>query len=251
MYYVRNGLALFGSYSYSPSARSLQVLGTYRDSPAEDLRRGDRIVAINERPLDTLVPYYDAISGAVPGDVLTLDVEREGSRPRRMEVIVKPWTTTALTPAQTIAYQILNSYPLLFVMVGVVVLLERLEDRNAWLLALLFAGFIAGAPLFEERAHPVLRGPVLFYWVIFTAMSPALFSFTNPPHPITTSRCFSRPTTMPRASCGMRTAGTTRRSCCARAERSIACSRRPPSSDSSTNGRARSPKRESSRGTRS
>jgi len=28
----------------------------------------------------------------------------------------------------------------------------RLEDRNAWLLALLFAGFICSAPLFEVRS---------------------------------------------------------------------------------------------------
>jgi sigma-B regulation protein RsbU (phosphoserine phosphatase) len=177
MYHVRYGLALFGSYTYSPSSRSIQVFGTYVGGPRADLQPGDRIVAINGRPLDTVVPYYDAISQAVPGDVLTFDVERAESGARRVQVTIEPRTTRALTPARTIAYQILNSYPLLFLIVGLVVLLQRLEDRNAWLLALLFAGFIAAAPLFEERAHPALRGPMLFYWMIFAALMPPLFYF--------------------------------------------------------------------------
>lgn len=164
MYYVRHGLVVLGAYAYSPSARSLQILSVNSDSPAEPerLQPGDRIVAINERPLDTLVPYYDAISRSVPGDVLTLDVERTDSRrPYRLQVILGPGMTQPLTLAQTVAYEILNSYPLLFLIVGLVVLLQRLEDRNAWLLALLFGGFIAAAPLLEERLNPALRGPTL------------------------------------------------------------------------------------------
>ena len=80
MHHVRQSAStLFGAYpDYSPSARSLQILSVDGDSPAAraGLQPGDRIVAINQRPLDTLVPYYDAISRGVPGDVLTLDVER-------------------------------------------------------------------------------------------------------------------------------------------------------------------------------
>src|SRR5207237_9012692 len=113
-----------------------------------------------------------------PGEWLTLDLERaDSSRPHRVQVVLEPTVTQPLTPAQTIANEILGSYPLLFLSVGLVVLLQRLEDRNAWLLALLFAGFIASAPLFEERLNPVLRGPVLFYRLIFAAMMPALFYF--------------------------------------------------------------------------
>src|SRR5438128_5140173 len=159
MYYIRHGPStVFGAYpDYSPSTRSLQILSVDGDSSAEraGLQPGDRIVAINGHRLDTLVPYYDAISRGVPGDVLTLDVERaESSRPRRVHVVLEPRARQPLTPAQTIANEILGAYPLLFLIVGLVVLLQRREDPNAWLLALLFAGFIASAPLLEGRLHP-------------------------------------------------------------------------------------------------
>src|SRR3989441_825951 len=182
MYYVRHGPStVFGAYpDYSPSTRSLQILSVDGDSSAEraGLQPGDRIVAISGHRLDTLVPYYDAISRGLPGDVLTLDVERaESSRPRRVHVVLEPRVRQPLTPAQTIANEILGTYPLLFLIVGLVVLLQRREDPNAWLLALLFAGFIASAPLLEGRLHPLLRGPALFYWLIFVATMPALFYF--------------------------------------------------------------------------
>lgn len=182
MYYIRHGPStVFGAYpDYSPSTRSLQILSVDGDSAAEraGLQPGDRIVAINGHRLDTLVPYYDAISRGLPGDVLTLDVERaESSRPRRVQVVLEPRVRQPLTPAQTIANEILGAYPLLFLIVGLVVLLQRREDPNAWLLALLFAGFIASAPLLEGRLHPLLRGPALFYWLIFAATMPALFYF--------------------------------------------------------------------------
>ena len=182
MYHVRHSPStLFGAYpDYSPSARSLQILSVDGDSPAAraGLQPGDRVVAINERPLDTLLPYYDAISRGLPGDVLTLDLERaDSNRRRRVQVVLQPGMRRPVTPAQTITHEILNSYPLLFLIVGLVVLLQRKEDRNAWLLALLFAGLIASAPLFEGRLHPMLRGPIVFYWLIFAAMMPAFFYF--------------------------------------------------------------------------
>jgi hypothetical protein len=42
-------------------------------------------------------------------------------------------------------------YPLGFLVVGVAVLLLRAHDANAWLLALLFGGFLAVARLFERN----------------------------------------------------------------------------------------------------
>ena len=49
--------------------------------------------------------------------------------------------------ARSVAEEILGTYPTLFLLVGLVVLFLRVEDRNAWLLALLFASFIAMADL--------------------------------------------------------------------------------------------------------
>ena len=45
------------------------------------------------------------------------------------------------------AIQLVSLYPVPFVVVGLAVLLLRPDDRNAWLLALVFAGFVAGAPV--------------------------------------------------------------------------------------------------------
>jgi len=46
-----------------------------------------------------------------------------------------------------------------------------------WALALLFATFIAGAPLLaiEPVIHPALRGFTLFYKILCNGMVPALF----------------------------------------------------------------------------
>jgi sigma-B regulation protein RsbU (phosphoserine phosphatase) len=65
----------------------------------------------------------------------------------------------------------------LFLAVGLPVLFLRLDDRNAWLLALLFATFITGAPLLglEPFIHPQLRGFALFYKIFCNGMVPALF----------------------------------------------------------------------------
>jgi sigma-B regulation protein RsbU (phosphoserine phosphatase) len=142
------------------------------------LQPGDRIVAFNGRRLDTPVPYYDALARGRPGDLVTLDVERAGlSRPLQLRAVLELRKALPATRAQAVANQIIGSYPLLFLIVGLVVLFQRLEDRNAWLLALLFAGFIASAPLFEERLHPLLRGPALFHRFTFAGMTSALFYF--------------------------------------------------------------------------
>ncbi|MGH9812118.1 MAG: PP2C family protein-serine/threonine phosphatase, partial [Candidatus Acidiferrales bacterium] len=57
------------------------------------------------------------------------------------------------------------------------VLFLRLEDRNAWLLALLFAAFISGGPLLtiEPAIRPELRGFALFYKILSNGMMPGLF----------------------------------------------------------------------------
>ncbi|MFQ5724167.1 MAG: PP2C family protein-serine/threonine phosphatase, partial [Terriglobia bacterium] len=84
-----------------------------------------------------------------------------------------------LPPAQTVAIELIRSYPVLFLVVGLGVLFLRLEDRNAWLLALLFASFIALAPLLqvEGAIHPTLRGFALAYKVTFQGLAAAFFYY--------------------------------------------------------------------------
>jgi sigma-B regulation protein RsbU (phosphoserine phosphatase) len=77
--------------------------------------------------------------------------------------------------------QSLLAYPLFFLLVGMIVLFLRLEDRNAWLLALMFAGFIALASWLTPEAEMLvpagIRRFALTYQFAFRGMLPALFYF--------------------------------------------------------------------------
>jgi len=86
-------------------------------------------------------------------------------------------TYGSLSGLRGLAAQATNFYPLFFLIVGLMVLGLRLEDRNAWLLALLFAGFICGAPLFEGSINPHLRGLAVFYKVTFGGLAPGIFCY--------------------------------------------------------------------------
>jgi hypothetical protein len=83
------------------------------------------------------------------------------------------------TMARTIANQILASYPLLFLIVGLAVLFLRVEDRNAWLLALVFATLITSADMPDEfsAAPPHLQSFLLAYRTMMGSVLPGLFYF--------------------------------------------------------------------------
>ena len=187
MYYIRwEPKAELGAnfFEYSRSAGFLQVAQVLEESPAEraGLLPEDRIVAINGRRLDTVTPFYDVVTRGQPGDLVNLTVERPGAgMPLALQAVLapRPKELLELTRTQTLALEIIRSYPVLFLVVGLVVLFLRLEDRNAWLLALLFAGFIARAPLLqiEYAIHPTLRGFALAYKLTFDGLVAALFYY--------------------------------------------------------------------------
>src|SRR6516225_7503279 len=135
-------------YTYALAKGSLEVLSVEPGSAAEQagLRAGDRIVAINGQLLDTAVSSYRAFALGKVGDILQLTVNRAGTDgPLIIGQVIQPLGISgqrALSASQLFAGRVLNLYPLLFLVVGLPVLFLRLEDRNAWLLALLFGGFI-------------------------------------------------------------------------------------------------------------
>ena len=59
--------------------------------------------------------------------------------------------------------EVLALYPIPFLLVTLVVLLQRPDDPHAWLLALMLGGFIAGAGVteFEDRVPAWMRGSLL------------------------------------------------------------------------------------------
>jgi phosphoserine phosphatase RsbU/P len=149
---------------------------------AAGLRSGDIILAVNDRSVhDLSVP--EAIARGRPGDVVSLLVkDPRVAVPLSTRVTLRARTRGAPlqpTSAQLVAIQLLNSYPVLFLVVGLTVLFLRLDNRNAWMLALMFGGFVAAAPLafMEGEMSPIFRGFALAYMYALYGLLPALFYF--------------------------------------------------------------------------
>jgi sigma-B regulation protein RsbU (phosphoserine phosphatase) len=145
---------------------------------AAGVRPGDRI-----RAIDGLVPSsFEPLRGTVvrrrPGEVVRLTLERPGeAEPLVLPVTLGAAPVRGRSPAEALARRLVIAFPSVFMVVGLVVLFLRLQDRNAWLLALLFAGLIAVAPMLalEDLIPPPLRGFALAYKVIFHGLCGAFF----------------------------------------------------------------------------
>jgi serine phosphatase RsbU (regulator of sigma subunit) len=171
----------FTSYEYSAAARSMRVGVVFTGSPAEQagLRPGDRIVAIDGQNLDNLRCFYEAMIVGQK-DVVELNVEEPGSSgQRQLKVVLRsrnpaPMRMSRLEDLLSLP---LDYYPLGFLVVGVAVLFLRPDDPNAWLLGLLFGGFLADGPLFEVAIPPYLRGFAVGYKIVMSWSSAALFYY--------------------------------------------------------------------------
>jgi phosphoserine phosphatase RsbU/P len=145
------------------------------------LRSGDRIMAVNGEKLDNPspfygYPFYKAVMLGHEGDVVQLSVLRPGEMG---ELTLRTTLIAYSSPSglRGLALHAMNFYPLFFLVVGMLVLGLRLEDRNAWLLALLFAGFIGGAPLLEGSISPHLRGLAASYKMTVGTLAPGVFCY--------------------------------------------------------------------------
>src|SRR5271165_1726701 len=142
------------------------------------LRAQDRILTVESYPQHGVAPA-PALARGKAGDVVTIVAQRPGVKdPITVKATLEaaPLRNTP-TFAQSIAIRLIDCYPLPFLVVGLLVLFLRLEDRNAWLLALLFAGFIAAAPVpfLEGVLSPSLRRFMLSYMIAIYVPLPALF----------------------------------------------------------------------------
>jgi sigma-B regulation protein RsbU (phosphoserine phosphatase) len=175
---------------YVAAERAVRVDRVEPAGPAAraGLRDGDRIHAVNGRPLATVLPFWDAVDRGQPGATVQLSVGRPGD-PAAREVAVQldhfrlppeivriPMTTT-----RQVALVLLALYPLPFFIVAASVLVQRVHDRHAWLLALLFGAFIVSGLSVGELApviHPALRRPLFAMWALFGLSPPgALYCF--------------------------------------------------------------------------
>lgn len=161
--------------------RWITVKTVYPDSAAEHagLRVGDRIIALNGIKLLNMEPFNKIWMNASPGDSIELTVSRpETSGILTLHGIFRTARRNSSNEglARTSAQQITGSFPVIFLAVGLTVLFLRVDDRNAWLLALLFCAFISGPdfPAMVPMAS-LLRSFALAYRAIFWGFFPALF----------------------------------------------------------------------------
>ena len=160
----------------------------YPDGPAEKagLKTKDLIIAINGDTADSALTWDRLLLRiwyrARPGDKVVLTIQRPG---HAQPLAITPAFRAMLgagdtkTVAYTLAQQIMNSYPVFFAIVGFAVLFLRVEDRHAWLLALMFATWITAGPMPSEfcLAPYRLQTLLLTYRTITSSLLDGLFYF--------------------------------------------------------------------------
>ena len=178
---VELGFNLVNPSRYDERTHSQSVEDVMEGSPAEraGLRVGDRVIGINGRVLGTDIASDEAYVRGRPGDPVEFTVERAGEpKPRILHGVFRA-AAPARTPeglAKSSALQVLRLFPIPFLLVAFAVLFLRLEEPNAWLLALLFCA-IAAAPNFLNplAISPVLRAFAFAFRAVFAGMLSPLF----------------------------------------------------------------------------
>ncbi len=171
-----------------PSPAGMIVTRVWKGSPAQEagLKANDVITAINGRTLIAPALCSDVLFRvwyeSHPGEPVHLTIQRPGET---QSLSLTPVFRAAAgsgdvqSLARRSAAEIIGFYPLLFLIVGLAVLFLRVDDSNAWLLALMFAGFITVAPLplgFAVAPDPLLRF-LYGYATVIGGLLPGLFYF--------------------------------------------------------------------------
>jgi phosphoserine phosphatase RsbU/P len=165
---------------YDEKTHSQPVQDVMEGSPAEraGLLVGDRIIGVDGRALNADISSNEAYVHGRPGDPVEIYVVRAGEpRPLILHGVFRaatPRTSEGL--AKTSALQVMGLFPIPFLLVGFTVLFMRREERNAWLLALLFCAFIGAPGLLNVPVIPSpLRGFVLAFRSVSLGMLCPLF----------------------------------------------------------------------------
>jgi sigma-B regulation protein RsbU (phosphoserine phosphatase) len=146
------------------------------------LSAGDRIIEINGRHIENAFSITDVWSMHHPGDAVKLTIQHVNvTSPFVIKAVFRAPRPASMegNVAQDVGLDIANTYPVGFLVVGLAVLFLRLEDPNAWLLALMFAGFIATPSSANSFAalNPSLRAFAMIYRALFDNLVAPLFYF--------------------------------------------------------------------------
>ena len=161
---------------FRPMCQCLALTAITPNGPAAKagLQVGDRVRTLDGQPFDRYEPFLDLRRHGRAGQIVRLQVERDGVV-REAEVTLLARNDLPPTPQAAawanpgalmqLVRQVLALYPIPFLLVTLVVLLQRPDDPHAWLLALMLGGFIAGAGIteFEYRVPAALRGPLVAF----------------------------------------------------------------------------------------
>jgi sigma-B regulation protein RsbU (phosphoserine phosphatase) len=178
---VELGFNVLHNAPYDLRTHSQAVEDVAAGSPAEraGLRPGDRVIGINERALDTDLASNEAYVHGRPGDPVEFTVERAGEpQPLTLHGVFRAAAGSRESDsiAKSSAQQITGSFPVPFLLVGFAVLFLRLEEPNAWLLALLFSAFAAAPPVLNfAPISPALRIFGFAFRAVFAGMLAPLF----------------------------------------------------------------------------
>lgn len=189
MYYLRNSsLPVEIGIDNLFTPEGVLVTKVWNGSPAQKagLRANDIVTAIDGRrtvaPADSNRVLFRVWNEAHAGDPVVLTIKRfHESEPLSITPVFRAAEGggDVQSLARRGAIEVLGFYPLLFLIVGTAVLFLRTDDPNAWLLALMFAGFIAeanlpvGFALAPDRLGDFLYG----YAVVLRGVLPATFYF--------------------------------------------------------------------------
>src|ERR1700687_319027 len=180
LHHVEIGINRSRDTFFDPQTSSITIFNVLTGGPAEraGLRADDRMVALNGNALTSYSQFDKLWSRSQPGDPVDITVRRSGERqPLTVHAIFRSAEPNSASEgrARASAREILGLYPIFFVLVGFAVLFLRLEDSHAWLLALLFACFVA-APNFNNRqALPgALNAFTMIYRDVFLSQITAL-----------------------------------------------------------------------------
>jgi sigma-B regulation protein RsbU (phosphoserine phosphatase) len=164
----------------------LRIKSVQPGSPSEraGLRVGDVITAIDGRSIATeggLNVLWNVWFRSQPGDTVQLTVQRPGqAAPLTITPVFRRTVGNGdASLAQRRASRVLLAYPALFLVIGLAVLFLRYSDRNAWLLAMMFAGFtsIATVPTSFRAAPNGLREFLYTYLTVWDGLLSAVFYF--------------------------------------------------------------------------
>ncbi len=160
------------------------VTKIYKGSPAEKagLREGDRILKADGRELQNEYSISEIWARHKPGDAVELTIKRPSvPAPLVLRGVFRAFEspTGEAGLAEHVGRDVTGTFPIAFLVVGLTVLFLRLEDSNAWLLALTFAGSIAvaGFPGGFQGLGPYLRRFAMADRAVFNGFNPSLIYF--------------------------------------------------------------------------